>query len=784
MKLHLPLFLLSGILSIPVTLPATADVIGNGVIYDVGKTAFSNADIPNKQVDEKFCWAAGAVNALQYWQDTYGQHVADNWANTPNGVNADGAYSDPTGTKYLEMYQYACGKAKVLASGKYDTGYPNNFIEWYAKGTDTEELRTQDGYYQQLFAGRDASKTYDMVVSYPGDEWWGIGYFSWEEGQEVPNMHAATEGDNSLTQQWKNISDFIVDSFKIQGQAATLCINEGHIVNCWGYETNADGLITSLILTNMDDSTFGAFRVKVGIDMATTEIFDLREYDEGISYSSCGERLILQTDDGNCLNLENFGGQTLKPWLSSAYSVDTPEVDEVTINGQKVDLQALRELKAPNASITAGQTLNENTRIVSDVEIKGAGITVGNGESAVVLTSAANEALKLNGKDETSGSKSETDGMHVADGGMVSLRNIEITGYAGDGIENDAKTYLHDGQVTISDNDGHGITNTKETSYVEIMDNTSVTVSNNAAGGINNEKGTVSIRGNGNVMFSGNTVEGGNDIYNSANGIVNIADNDAVTFVGDQAKAADANLSIVNEGELYLAAGEGKRITFQNSALETTGKTYIGRDKSNWSEDTDGTVMFTAAAGSSVSIQANPDAALSYATLEKLSVSANTIAGAGTGADSGVVRNALITSLGGLTMKNLNLDTTDTVNSLGSGFTNLDGVVLTLTNDDMDNGTFDLTNVFTGNLTLSNVVFDLSRTTLTEADLKGITFDLSKAYASLDQLDLYLKTAQGTVSFATAGSTVLLAISPLPEPTTGTLSLLALAGLAARRRRK
>lgn len=764
-------------------MPAAADVIGNGVIYDVGKTAFSTADIPNKQVDRNFCWAAGAVNALQYWQDTYGQHVADNWVNTPNGVNADGAYSNPTGTKYLEIYQYAYEKA-IPKGNEFDGGYPDNFIEWYAKGTHTDELEDQEGYYRKLFTGRDASKTYDMVVSYPGDEWWGTGYFSWEEGQEVPNMHAATEGDNSLTQQWKNISDFIVESFETQGQAATLCINEGHIVNCWGYETNADGLITSLILTNMDDSTFGAFRVKVGIDMATTEIVDLREYEGGISYSSCGERLILQTDDGNCLNLETFGGQTLKPWLSSAYSVDTPEADEVTINEQNVNLKALRELKAPNASITAGQTLNENTRIVSDVEIKGAGITVGDGESAVVLTSAANEALKLNGKDETSGSKSETDGMHVADGGMVSLRNIEITGYAGDGIENDAKTYLHDGQVTISDNDGHGITNTKETSYVEIMDNTSVTVSNNAAGGINNEKGTVSIRGNGNVTFSGNTGEGGNDIYNSANGIVNIADNGSVTFIGEGGKAAKENVSVVNEGELYLAAGEGKRITFQNSALETTGKTYIGRDKSNWSEDTDGTVMFTAAAGSSVSIQANPDAALSYATLEKLSVSANTIAGAGTGADSGVVRNALITSLGGLTMNNLNLDTTDTVNSLGSGFTNLDGVVLTLTNDDMVNNTFDLTNVFTGNLTLSNVVFDLSQTSLTEADLKGITFDLSKAYASLDQLDLYLKTAQRTVSFATAGSTVLLAISPLPEPTTGTLSLLALVGLAARRRRK
>lgn len=781
MKLRLPLLLLSCILSIPVTLPATADVIGNGVIYDVGKTAFSNADIPNKQVDEKFCWAAGAVNALQYWQDTYGEYVADDWSNTPNGVKADGAYSDPTGTKYLEMYQYACGKAWVLASGKYDTGYPNKFIEWYAKGTDTEELQTQNGYYQQLFTGHSASKTYDMDVFYPDDEW-GIGYFFWDEGQEAPDMHAEKDGDNSLTQQWKNISDFIVDSFKIQGQAATLCINEGHIVNCWGYETNAEGLVTSLILTNMDDSTFGAFRVKVGIDMATTEIFDLREDGGGISYSSCGERLILQTDDGNCLNLETFGGQTLKPWLSSAYSVATPEADEVTINEQNVNLKALRELKAPNASITEGQTLKENTRIVNDVEIKGAGITVGDGKSAVVLTSDANEALKLNGKDETSGSKSETDGMHVADGGMVSLRNIEITGYAGDGIENDAKTYLHDGQVTISDNDGHGITNTKETSYVEIMDNTSVTVSNNAAGGINNEKGTVSIRGNGNVTFSGNTVEGGNDIYNSANGIVNIADNGSVTFIGDSGKAAKENVSVVNEGELYLAAKEGDRITFRNSALETTGTTYIGRDISDSSPDTAGEVLFTDASGTRTSIRANQTTVQPYATLENLSVTATEIMGAGE--DNGIVSNAIIASLGGMTMKNLSLDTSDSINSMGKSFIEYDNVVLTLNMDDMKDKTFNLTGVFSGNMTMKALTFDLSETNISGESLSDFTFDLSTAFAEREKMNLMFKTFDGTYTLQAADSQVLLAAAPLPEPTTGTLSLLALAGLAARRRRK
>ena len=41
MKLRLPLFLLSGILSLHLTMTASADVIGGGVFYDVGKYDYS-----------------------------------------------------------------------------------------------------------------------------------------------------------------------------------------------------------------------------------------------------------------------------------------------------------------------------------------------------------------------------------------------------------------------------------------------------------------------------------------------------------------------------------------------------------------------------------------------------------------------------------------------------------------------------------------------------------------------------------------------------------------------
>ena len=753
-------------------MPAAADVIGNGVIYDVGKNHYANNTSVQGYVEDGMqCWAVAGSNAVQYWQDTYyderdSKFKQPTTTDVPNGT-IDSNYAPPTGTRYLNVYETELAHMKSNNGGESYT-----FFDWWMKGiNETLNLRDKEAYYSTAFASKESAG-----LAYKGldDQWGAVFYY---EGEPVPVF--TPEG---LDEMQVDFSNFIVESFETQGQAATINLNYGHAITCWGYETNDQGIVTALILADGDDAQFGAFRASVAREQ--TDAVDMSGMDYGL-WASYGERLVLKTDDGQVLQLNaTYGADSpkVKPWVSGAARIDTPA-----------------EIAAPaedaKSTIDAGEELKENTRLLASQEVAGDGIVVGDGKQAMILTSAkatelgADVALSLDGATATVNNT----GMTLQEGAMVSLYNLSVENYKAGGIDNGTKMYLHDGKQNISNNtkagDGAGISNQN---YFELQGNSSVAITNNQStgdeakgGGIfNDENATVSIRGNGDVTFSGNSAARGNDIYNSASGIVNIADNDGVTFVGDQAKAADANLSIVNEGELYLAAGEGKRITFQNSALETTGKTYIGRDKSNWSEDTDGTVMFTAAAGSSVSIQANPDAALSYATLEKLSVSANTIAGAGTGADSGVVRNALITSLGGLTMNNLNLDTTDTVNSLGSGFTNLDGVVLTLTKDDMDNGTFDLTNVFTGNLTLSNVVFDLSQTTLTEADLKGITFDLSKAYASLDQLDLYLKTAQGTVSFATAGSTVLLAISPLPEPTTGTLSLLALAGLAARRRRK
>lgn len=774
MKLHLPSLLLTAILATFPSFTASADVIGNGVVYDVGKNHYGyNHSVPGHSYieDDCQCWAAAGSNAVQYWQNTYYKYRDEQFKtqganDVPNGVITDSPYAPPAGTRYLQVYE------KELEYMIKNTGGESyEFFDWWMNGTEVSgNLKSGKGaYYRAVFGDNAAGLAYKGL-----DDQWGAQPFY--EGEPVPVF--TPEG---LSQMHQELTDFIKTTFQTQGQIATLNVNYGHAITCLGYETDENGLLSALILANSDDAYFGAFRATIASEQTDAFLFD-----EGV-YMTYGERLVLKTDDDQVLQLNATYGTdspTVKPWVSGAARIDTPA-------------GTAEDAKAAKSTITAGEgeTLAENTRLLASTLVEGDGIKVGDGKQAMILTSAKATAggeavvLSLDGGTAT-GNKT---GMTLQEGSMVSLYNLTVENYTNGAIDNGTKMYLHDGQQNISNNtkagNGAGISNQN---YFELQDNTSVSITNNKStaddgqgGGIfNAENATVSIHGNGDVTFSGNSAAQGNDIYNSATGIVNIADNDAVTFVGDSQKAANQNISIVNEGELYLAAGEGKRITFDNSTLETTGTTYIGRDKSNWSADTTGTVKFTDKAGSSVSIQANVDDTLSYATLKNLSVSADSIVGAGD--NSGVVSNALITSLGGMTMSKLQLDTTDSVNSLGSGFTNLDNVVLTLTDSDMVNDTFDLTNVFTGNLTLNNVVFDLSQVTLTGDDLSKLTFDLSNAYAATTDLNqqLYFQRAGKTFSLAQAGSTVLHATAPLPEPTTGTLSLLALAGLAARRRRK
>lgn len=755
MKLRLPSLLLSAVVALQLSSAARADYVGSGVYYDTGKEHYSSSSAAVPYSDSSMCWAIAGSNAMQYWQDTYynKKHAE---AGTPNGYSAQEVqdkYLYPYGTRYLAIYEQVRESMTENAGG-----YSSDFFNWWMKGEDVRNLSkvsgNENGFYTETFAGLNASQSFTG-----GLDAWGS-YIEYEPGVEYKACD--TEAF------WDDFSKFVIDAFTVQGQAVALDINYGHAINCWGYETDSTGKrVTALILSDGDDQQFGTFRVELAVEQ--TDVLNWGYDEDNPYYITYGERVVFKTDDNTELQMHAGlnDSRIIKSWISAAYYINTPDGEVAA---------------AANQEIAPSKALSENTRITTDTEIRGKGIVVDGGLNTIVLTNgttASGTAAKL----AIVGEGAESAGLDTKAGNTTSLTDLAVSGFAGDGLVNGGKTYLHDGAIRISDNGGYGI---KSSNYTELLNCSNVTISGNGGGGISNEKGTVSIRGNKSVTFQ-NTADNINDIYNASGARFNISDNDSVLFKGEDNRGASENVAVVNKGVMNMSAGAGKEITFQNTTLKTEdeGKTYIGQDISARSTDTAGAVHFTSTDGGNMSICANGVNDVTYATLEKLSVNANTITSVGEGANVGTISNAVVTAVGPLTMSNVALDSSDVIRSASSAFITMDNVVVTLTNAEYDNGAFDLTGIFQGNMKLSGVTFDLTEVNLGGTAIENLTFNLSTAYADKENMEVLVLTASSAENpRALVGNQILLASEPLPEPTTGTLGLLALAGLCGRRRRR
>lgn len=766
MKLHLPLLLLGSILSLPLTMTATADTVGSGVYYDVGKISYSsdeNAKTPAEseiKTDKNYCWAAAASNVMQYWQDSY-LNKADHPESTPNKFIQ--GFEQPYGTDYLSIYN------EVLKSGKRDeTGWPEDFFKWWFKGTPVQSYDTggtwydivsaQDGYYNGLQFGED------------------------EFGDEALAVVAYLPEIEYFTQ-------YLQAAFETQGQAVALTIigsdketGEGalyHAISCWGYELDEQGLVSSLILSDSDDKYFGTFKVDVNPE---TLFFGEDYYMEDVPFFS--------TEDQGCYY------KTMDIYVSRADYINTPDPD------QKISAQS---------EIPTNGAVMENTRIgKAGQTVSGHGVTVGDDKTVVVLTSERGAELTLDG---TEAPATDT-GLKVTAGAMVSLvggkdeqsgesvGSVIVNNYQNGGMELTGKAYFNDENVfDVSDNkktgNGAGIATA---SYLEIRNNDTVTISGNAAsgngGGIYNT-GSVSIRGNESVEFSGNEAAKGNDIYNAAGATVNIADNGNVQFTGSDSNEA----AVVNDGELYLQSGvstgeEGPEIgmiEFNDSALDSRGgKTYVGQDVNGKTANT----FLSFSGGDDDLVIETADGVVTE--LDHLKVTATEIVGVAPG--ESFVKNATVATMNGLNLSELTLDTSSTFGEMYAYFgtsssVNMDNVVITLTSADMTQTDYgysvDLSKMFKyADMDLNTVYFDASSVLvdgLDEGKYINVNFGLGDdVKAKAEKVAVLFGNGMMTNEYTTrnGGNVEFRGMVVVPEPTTGTLSLLALAGLAARRRRK
>ncbi len=179
--------------------------------------------------------------------------------------------------------------------------------------------------------------------------------------------------------------------------------------------------------------------------------------------------------------------------------------------------------------------------------------------------------------------------------------------------------------------------------------------------------------------------------------------------------------------------------------------------------------------------------------LKELTVSKGLIAG--TDRQSSLATGLEIESTAALIIKGMTI-TADNKISVGDNTITLQDVTIKLsqTSYELVSGVyyFNLSDLFHCSVDMADVTFDASDLSLPEGfnpETNGISFNLgdAKLTAETAERDIYLLLGgygSRTMSIDEQGRPVFTALVPTPEPTTGTLGLLALAALAARRRRK
>ena len=287
--------------------------------------------------------------------------------------------------------------------------------------------------------------------------------------------------------------------------------------------------------------------------------------------------------------------------------------------------------------------------------------------------------------------------------------------------------------------------------------------------------------------------------------------NDSVTFsenfwrvsLSDTIFVTYSDLDINNDGTLYLAAAEGKKITLASSGLETSGTTYLGRDVAGKT----GSGMLVVQKSDTITSVFTPAQVAGSSKLVYCSVSYNSIT-ALTDAENALAPTAQgmtvtysgtdVYSITGMTLQNFvykasegaNLMLTDTQVdsgcsfSVGNGTITLNKVnVLWVISEDIATATeltytLNLSSLFhctvEGNvdITLSSAAVDA----LYNAGYRSVNFNFGDAnVGSLDSVSLNnLNIISGSGSSA---------VFSLPEPSTGLFFLLSLSLPLLRRRR-
>ncbi len=219
-------------------------------------SGISSATFDNLKGDANTCWYQVSSNVLQYWQSYYGVFYKGD-RELVYGYNYDKQYADElAGTQSLKLGMYF-----------YDNwaNEGGNIIEaakWYLSGVDDFDTLNTTG---------------------------NGGFFSgyYDEGESVYSRVSTHYSDNrdfrrdlySLFGMKKGVGDSYSQAevgkilyLGVYGYSD--CNRLGHALTCYGFECDDEGYVTSLKVTNSDDSQYGMFTLYLRRENATLWLYE------------------------------------------------------------------------------------------------------------------------------------------------------------------------------------------------------------------------------------------------------------------------------------------------------------------------------------------------------------------------------------------------------------------------------------------------------------------------------------------------------------------------------
>lgn len=418
---------------------------------------------------------------------------------------------------------------------------------------------------------------------------------------------------------------------------------------------------------------------------------------------------------------------------------DTTTISSATIRNVAIQNSTLSSASGQNLSGTislTGVTLNGNINITGGTTTYTGGTLQFSGEGQRSITISQGATLAHDGFNYTA---SSADGATIQSGGATALE-------------------IHQGNVSISN-----ATMTKTANgdkHIGIaLNNVNLTLNNG-------DDNRLYVSGNKTQTINNLTVEGGNLSIESA-----------ASVNGSTTIAESAKVVLKNSGASLNSVTGGGRVESQANATIRTAEGFIGTLSA-----TDGSTLTDAGSGSGFNVEAvagdiillNREAEVS---LDFVSLGNGHSLTIGTETSHDITLNLTrLTVLegGGVLNANLNLMGTETLNmsgtltlgcsvELGDGGINLTGSLLNTLE------TAGYVELFTGVDTLT---------------YNGTAYSGSIAASEIFSNAVLADTADTFYTVTYENDVVMLKSNLVPEPATATLALLALAGLAARRRRK